>query len=246
MIRLINLTKTYRGFKAVDNLNLEVSSGKVFGFLGPNGAGKTTTIRMMAGVLKPTRGRIILNGYDLATQPSEAKRLVGFIPDRPYLYEKLTGMEFLKFMAGLYRADNGGYPGKMAEELLELFELTSWSDELIESYSHGMKQRLVMCSALLHRPKLIIVDEPMVGLDPKAARLVKDIFKRQAMEGTTVFMSTHSLGVAQEVCEEVAIISQGTIIARGTADELGRRAGAGGDLEETFLRLTQETTSKNE
>jgi ABC-2 type transport system ATP-binding protein len=246
MIRLRNLTKTYRNFKAVDDLNLDVPSGRVFGFLGPNGAGKTTTIRMMAGVLKPTRGRVELNGFDLATEPSEAKRLVGFIPDRPYLYEKLTGMEFLRFMSGLYRMKNGAFSEKRASELLERFELKAWSDELIESYSHGMKQRLVMCSALLHRPKVIIVDEPMVGLDPKAARLVKDIFKQQAEEGTTVFMSTHSLGVAQEVCEEIAIISKGRIIAKGTTDELGRRAGVGGDLEETFLKLTQETAFTDE
>jgi ABC-2 type transport system ATP-binding protein len=246
MIRLINLTKTYRSFKAVDNLNLDVPAGEVFGFLGPNGAGKTTTIRMMAGVLRPTTGTVELNGFDLAVQPAEAKQVVGFIPDRPYLYEKLTGMEFLRFMAGLYRVNSGADSEKRAAALLEQFDLMGWSDELIESYSHGMKQRLVMCAALLPEPKIIIVDEPMVGLDPKAARLVKDIFKQQARDGTTVFMSTHSLGVAQEVCGEIAIISQGRIIARGTADELRQRAGVGGDLEETFLRLTEETTGTHE
>ena len=240
MIKLVDLTKTYRNFKAVDGLSLEVPAGIVFGFLGPNGAGKTTTIRMMAGVLKPTRGRIELNGYDLAARPTEAKRLVGFIPDRPYLYEKLTGMEFLRFIGGLYGMNGGEPPDRKAGELLELFELSDWSNELIESYSHGMKQRLVMCSALLHAPPIIIVDEPMVGLDPKAARLVKNIFRQQAEQGTTVFMSTHSLGVAQEVCDQIAIISKGGIIARGTARELSERAGVFGDLEETFLKLTRE------
>lgn len=246
MVRLIDLTKVYRKFKAVDRLNLDVPPGRVFGFLGPNGAGKTTTIRMMAGVLKPSSGRVELNGYDLAKQPSEAKRSVGFIPDRPFLYEKLTGMEFLRFIAGLYRLNHGASADQRALELLELFELMEWRDELIESYSHGMKQRLVMCSALLHAPKVIVVDEPMVGLDPRAARLVKDIFRDQANHGNTVFMSTHSLGVAQEVCEEIAIIQSGRIIARGTADELQSMAGVDGNLENTFLKLTEETSSTHE
>jgi len=246
MIKLVDLTKVYRGFTAVDHIDLEVPSGRVFGFLGPNGAGKTTTIRMMAGVMKPTEGRIELEGLDLRTHPSEAKGLVGFIPDRPFLYEKLTGMEFLLFMAGLYRLNHGAPSDDRALELLGLFELTDWGDELIESYSHGMKQRLVMCAALLHRPRILIVDEPMVGLDPKAARLVKDIFRSQAAEGTTVFMSTHSLEVAQEVCEEIAIIQSGRIIAKGTAEDLGKQAGLDGTLESVFLKLTQERMSTHE
>lgn len=246
MIKLVDLTKVYRKFKAVDRLNLHVPAGRVFGFLGPNGAGKTTTIRVMAGVMKPTSGRVELNGYDLATRPSEAKQSVGFIPDRPFLYEKLTGMEFLRFMAGLYRLDHEGSADRRALELLDLFELTEWRDELIESYSHGMKQRLVMCSAFLHAPRVIVVDEPMVGLDPRAARLVKDIFRDQAKIGTTVFMSTHSLGVAQELCDEIAIIQAGRIIAQGTADELRAVAGVDGNLENTFLKLTEETSSTHE
>ena len=196
--------------------------------------------------MKPTEGRIELEGFDLRTHPTEAKGLVGFIPDRPFLYEKLTGMEFLRFMGGLYRLNHGTSPDRRALELLELFELTDWRDELIESYSHGMKQRLVMCAALLHRPKVLIVDEPMVGLDPKAARLVKDIFRSQAADGTTVFMSTHSLEVAQEVCEEIAIIQSGRIIARGTADQLRDQAGVDGTLESVFLKLTQERMSTHE
>lgn len=235
----MNLTKLYRGLRAVDNLNLEIKEGVVFGFLGPNGAGKTTTIKMMAGVLKPTSGEVIINGIDVSKEPAEAKRRIGFIPDQPFLYEKLTGLEFLQFVAGLYNLDHSPSLNGHMMELLELFELSHWSDELIESFSHGMKQRLVMCAALLHEPEVIIVDEPMVGLDPRAARLVKDIFKDQAEEGRTIFMSTHSLEVAQEVCQEIAIIQAGKIIATGTAEDLKREAGVDGNLENIFLKLTE-------
>jgi ABC-2 type transport system ATP-binding protein len=239
MIRLINLVKSFKGFRAVDGIDLEVKRGVCFGFLGPNGAGKTTTIKMMAGVLKPTKGRIIINGKDLAKDPSAVKQCVGFIPDRPFLYEKLSGLEFLKFVAGLYGMDRRQSTDIRISELLALFELSEWQEELIESYSHGMKQRLVMCAALLHRPKVLIVDEPMVGLDPKAARLVKDIFRDQASRGTTVFMSTHSLQVAEEVCDEIAIIQAGRIIARGSGEVLRRQAGIDGNLEDIFLKLTE-------
>jgi ABC-2 type transport system ATP-binding protein len=238
MIKLIDLTKLYRGLRAVDHVNLEVRKGIVFGFLGPNGAGKTTTIKMMAGVLKPTEGRILIDGKDLSRKPAEVKRSVGFIPDRPFLYEKLTGLEFLQFVAGLYNLNHSNSIKARILGLLDLFELSLWGDELIESYSHGMKQRLVMCAALLHEPKVIIVDEPMVGLDPKASRLVKDIFRDQADKGTTVFMSTHSLQVAQEVCQEIAIIQAGKIIAIGTAEDLQQQAGVDGNLESVFLKLT--------
>lgn len=239
MIRLIGLTKFYKGLRAVDHIDLEVKEGIIFGFLGPNGAGKTTTIKMMAGVMKPTSGRIIINGMDISRSPTEVKRSIGFIPDRPFLYEKLTGMEFLRFVGGLYCVDHSDSLESRIRELLDLFDLTHWGDELIDSYSHGMKQRLVMCGALLHRPKVLVVDEPMVGLDPRGARLVKDIFKDQADQGTTVFMSTHSLEVAQEVCHEVAIIQAGRIIAIGTADDLKRTAGVDGNLEKIFLKLTE-------
>jgi ABC-2 type transport system ATP-binding protein len=239
MIKLINLTKMYRGLRAVDEINLEVQEGMIYGFLGPNGAGKTTTIKMMAGVLKPTSGQIIINGMDMAKQPSEVKACTGFIPDRPFLYEKLTGSEFLHFIGGLYRLDHHPALTKRVVELLELFELIHWGDELVESYSHGMKQRLIMCAALLHHPKVLIVDEPMVGLDPKGARLVKDIFRQEAAGGTTVFMSTHSLEVAQEVCQEITIIQTGKIIATGTAKDLQKKAGVDGNLENIFLTLTE-------
>jgi len=239
MIKLTNLTKTYKGLRAVDGINLEIEQGVLFGFLGPNGAGKTTTIKMMAGVLKPTSGQVVINGMDISQYPSEVKRCTGFIPDRPFLYEKLTGIEFLHFIEGLYRLNHQPADKKGIPELLELFELSHWGDELIESYSHGMKQRLVMCGALLHKPKVLIVDEPMVGLDPKGARLVKNIFREQAKKGTTIFMSTHSLEVAQEVCEDIAIIQSGQIIARGTAEDLRKLSGVEGSLENIFLKLTE-------
>jgi len=211
----------------------------IFGFLGPNGAGKTTTIKMMAGILMPTEGQIIINGMDISTRPSDVKRCTGFIPDRPFLYEKLTGREFLRFLSGLYQLNHSESRKDQISELLEMFDLTHWGDELIESYSHGMKQRMVMCGALLHKPEVIIVDEPMVGLDPKGARLVKDTFRDLAVKGRTIFMSTHSLEVAQEVCEEVAIIQAGKIIAKGTADDLKRIAGIDDNLENIFLKLTE-------
>ena len=239
MIKLIHLTKTYKELRAVDDLNLEVREGTLFGFLGPNGAGKTTTIKMMAGVLKPTSGSIIINGMDLAQEPEKVKKCIGFIPDRPYLYEKLTGKEFLKFIAGLYDMDHASSLQSRINDLLDLFDMTHWSDELIESYSHGMKQRLVMCSALLPQPKVLIVDEPMVGLDPRGSRLVKDIFMEESRKKTTIFMSTHSLEVAAELCQEIAIIQAGKIIALGSSEELKRAAGVDGSLESVFLKLTE-------
>jgi ABC-2 type transport system ATP-binding protein len=238
-IRLINLTKIYRGFRAVDGIHLDIGQGLVFGFLGPNGAGKTTTIRMMAGVLQPTAGTVIINGMDLARDPVGARRCVGFIPDRPFVYEKLAGVEFLEFIAGLYGLDQNAAWRDRMNELLELFELNHWQHELIDSYSHGMKQRLVMCAALLHRPKVLIVDEPMVGLDPKGAWLVKNIFKEEAAGGTTVFMSTHSLEVAEELCDDIGIVVAGRLIARGALDELRTQAGVDGSLENAFLALTE-------
>jgi ABC-2 type transport system ATP-binding protein len=239
MIRLIHLTKIYRGLRAVDDISLEVRPGTIFGFLGPNGAGKTTTIKMMAGILKPTSGRIMIDGIDLSKDPTAVKKQIGFIPDRPFLYEKLTGVEFLRFVGGLYEMNQKDSLSARIKEVLELFDLVHWGDELIESYSHGMKQRLVMSAALLHRPRVLIVDEPMVGLDPRGARLVKDIFREEARKATTVFMSTHSLEVAQEVCEEIAIIQAGRIIAQGNAEELGKAANVEGSLESIFLKLTE-------
>jgi ABC-2 type transport system ATP-binding protein len=239
MIELIHLTKRYGTLLAVDDLCLEIPAGEIFGCLGPNGAGKTTTIRMMMGLLQPTSGSVRLNGHDLATEAIAAKALCGFVPDRPHVYEKLTGAEFLDFVAGIHGVD----PAVSAERrarLLETFDLTPWADELVESYSHGMKQRLVMSGALIHCPRVLIVDEPMVGMDPKGARLLKQTFRRLGREGVTVFMSTHSLEVAEETCDRIGIINQGHLIALGTVDELRRLAGSHRDsrLEAIFLKLT--------
>jgi ABC-2 type transport system ATP-binding protein len=238
MIRLEQLTKQYGSFTAVDRIDLHVPRGELFGFLGPNGAGKTTTLRMIAGILRPTEGRIWLGGDDLLARPMVAKARLGFIPDRPFVYEKLTGGEFLHFVAGLYGQDGSAVDKRIAE-LLELFELTPWRDELIEAYSHGMRQKLIISSALVHRPELIVVDEPMVGLDPKSARLLKDIFRRFVQRGGTILMSTHTLEVAEAMCDRIAIIQQGRIVARGTMPELRQQTAAGDlSLEDLFLRLT--------
>ncbi|NVL91933.1 MAG: ABC transporter ATP-binding protein [Desulfobacterales bacterium] len=237
MIRFENLTKIYRGIKAVDDLNLQIPRGTIFGFIGPNGAGKTTTIKMMAGVLRPTKGRIYIDGVDIAKEPSKVKRIIGFIPDRPFLYEKLSGLEFLRFKAGLYGMKGDGLDEKLLG-LLNLFELTGWADELIESYSHGMKQRLIIAASMLHEPKVIIVDEPMVGLDPRGAKLVKEIFGEWAGKGATVFLSTHALALAQEVCQQIAIVDRGRIVASGSSEDLRRQAGVEGDLERVFLKIT--------
>ncbi len=238
MLRLEGVTKRYGPFTAVDGVDLSVPRGNVFGFLGPNGAGKTTTIRMIAGVLLPTSGRILIGGDDLGADPEQAKTRIGYIPDRPYLYEKLSGREFLRFVAGLWGKD-----GKAAEEradrLLELFSLSQWQHELIESYSHGMRQKLLISSALLHQPELIVVDEPMVGLDPKSARILKDLFRTYVGNGGTVFLSSHTLEVVEVLCDLIAIIHEGRIIARGTMEELRAQADAGeAHLEEIFLKVT--------
>jgi ABC-2 type transport system ATP-binding protein len=238
VIEVRDLVKTYGPFTAVDGVSLEVAPGEIHGFLGPNGAGKTTTIRMIAGLLQPTAGSVVINGYDLAREPEAAKASLGFIPDRPFLYEKLTAGEFLRFHGGLYGMEGNGIDGRVAE-VLELFELGRWEGELIESFSHGMKQRLVMCAAFLHRPRAVLVDEPMVGLDPRGARLIKQVFRAMSERGVAVLMSTHTLEVAEEMCDRISIIQRGRIIARGTVSELRELAG-GPDEELTpvFLKLT--------
>ena len=238
MIVAENLTKDFHRFRAVDRINLKVSAGEIYGFVGPNGAGKTTTTRMLIGLLKPTAGRIVIAGHDLVKEPVAAKSQVGFIPDRPFLYEKLTGEEFLQFIAGLYNLDGPETEARIPE-LLRFFDLLEWGRELIESYSHGMKQRLVMASAMIHRPKVIIVDEPMVGLDPKGARLLKDVFRRMVKQNhSTIFMSTHTLEIAEQMCDRIGIIQEGKLIAEGTMAELRAQARRQGTLEEIFLSLT--------
>ncbi len=241
MIAVHEVVKRYGTFTAVDRVSLDVPPGEIHGFLGPNGAGKTTTLRMIAGLLKPDAGRIAINGHDLANEPERAKASLGFIPDRPFLYEKLTAGEFLRFHGGLYGLDDrhGATIGARVREMLELFELARWEHELVESFSHGMKQRLVMCAAFLHRPRAVVIDEPMVGLDPRGARLIKDVFRRMSQHGVAILMSTHTLEVAQEMCDRISIIHKGRIIAAGSVTELRALAGGPDDhLTSVFLKLT--------
>ncbi|MDR1308395.1 MAG: ABC transporter ATP-binding protein [Deltaproteobacteria bacterium] len=239
MIKVERVNKNYRKHKAVIDLSLAVPPGEIYGFLGPNGAGKTTTIRMLAGALAPSSGAIHLGGFDLATQPRQAKSILGYIPDRPFLYEKLSGHEFLSFTADLYRMRRAEAEAR-SQELLELFELWDWREELIENYSHGMKQRLIMSGALLPRPKILVVDEPMVGLDPRGAKLVMGIFRSLALEDrVTVFISTHTMSLASRLCDRIGIIQHGRLISEGTEEELRRAVGRGAsDLEDLFLELT--------
>jgi ABC-2 type transport system ATP-binding protein len=241
MITLKNLSKSYGSFTAVNNISLQVPTGGIFAFLGVNGAGKTTTIRMITGILKPTSGSIYLGGYDLLAEPIQAKAITGYIPDRPNLYPKLTGREFLNFICDLYRVD-GKHAEKRIDEVLEEYTLTQWQDELIESYSHGMKQRLATCAALVHDPRVLIVDEPMVGLDPHGARNLKEAFKRYARAGVTIFLSTHSLNVAEELADNLAIIHKGSILTTGTLDDIRELTGKHDEgLEHMFLELTSPT-----
>ena len=238
MITVDNLVKRFGKFTAVDGVSIAVEPGQIHGFLGPNGAGKTTSIRMIAGLLKPDSGRIFVNGRDLAREPEAAKAALGFIPDRPFIHDKLTAGEFLRFHGGLYGMDGGDTETRITE-MLEIFELGRWQHELVESFSHGMKQRLVMSAAFLHRPKAVLVDEPMVGLDPRGARLIKDIFRRMASHGVAILMSTHTLEVAQEMCDLISIILKGKIIAYGTVAEVRAMAGtADEELTAVFLKLT--------
>jgi ABC-2 type transport system ATP-binding protein len=241
LIDLFHLSKNFGSFQAVRDVTLQIPPGEIFGFLGPNGAGKTTTIRMMGGLMKPSSGRVCLDGKDVLRQPEEAKSILGFIPDRPYLYEKLTGLEFLDFIADLHGVKTGNPRQKRIHDLLHFFDLQGWSQELVESYSHGMRQRLAIAAALLHRPKVLIIDEPMVGLDPKGTRLVKGLFRDLSKKGVAIFMSTHTLELAEEVCQRIGIIHEGRVIALGTMEELRVKAKTTDvRLEPLFLKLTGE------
>ncbi|MEW6088980.1 MAG: ABC transporter ATP-binding protein [bacterium] len=239
MIDIVNLSKKFRENPAVCGLSLNVKKGEIFGFIGPNGAGKTTTIKMISGLLMPTAGTIKIDNIDISLNPVDAKKITGLIPDEPFLYEKLTGWEFLYFLGQLYNLDKNTIKNK-GMELLDLFNLTYEADDLIEGYSHGMKQKLVIISALIHEPRVIIVDEPMVGLDPRSSKIVKNIFVTLAKKGVTIFMSTHTLFLAQEICERIGVIYKGKLIALGTFDELKNKAESDNveNLEEIFLKLT--------
>jgi ABC-2 type transport system ATP-binding protein len=238
ILEITDLTKQFGKYKAVDNISLSVKPGEIYGFLGPNGAGKTTTIKMIAGLLRPDRGSIIINGHGLEEQPAICKQETGYIPDRPWLYEKLTGMDFLQFIASLYELEKEKF-NSATQYYLKLFDLDEWQDHLIESYSHGMQQKLIMTSMLMQEQPLLVIDEPMVGLDPKSARLIKEIFKQRAQEGTSIFLSTHSLEIAEELCHRIAIITEGRLRITGDMETLRREAGRkSSDLEDIFLQLT--------
>ena len=241
MIEIHNLTKTFGSFKAVDGLNLKVEPGEIFGFLGPNGAGKTTTVKILSGIMRPTSGRVSVAGYDVALDPLAAKRVMAYIPDEPFVYPKLTGWEFLRFMGDLYSVPQAEQSRRIPQ-LLETFELTAQAGELLESYSHGMKQKLLIASVLLRRPKAVLFDEPTVGLDPKSIRRFKTLLADIAREGAAVFMCTHILDMAEKLCHSVGIIYRGRLVARGSVAEVKKMsAGAAGErsLEDVFLELTE-------
>jgi ABC-2 type transport system ATP-binding protein len=235
MIELHNVTKKFGTFAAVDGVSLRIERGQFFGFLGPNGAGKTTTIKMLTGLYAPTSGSCLVNGFDVQKNPLAAKQSIGYVPDQPFLYEKLTGREFLYFVGGLFRLSKADLRVRI-EEYVDIFETGDFVDKRAEEYSQGMRQRIVLTAALLHDPKVLIVDEPMVGLDPRSARLVKDLLKKRTEQGVTIFMSTHLLEIVEELCDRIAIIQRGRIIHEEFQDFRKRE---NGELEALFLDLTK-------
>jgi ABC-2 type transport system ATP-binding protein len=240
MLELINLQKQFAGFSAVNIGGLTVNKGQLFGFLGPNGAGKTTTIKMIAGLLSPTSGNIYIDGVDVWQKPIESKMKIGYIPDQPFIYDKLTGKEYLYFSGGLYNLSKEFLKNKI-EEITDLLKIGSWIDKRTEEYSQGMKQRIVIASSLLHEPELLIVDEPMIGLDPQSAFDVKRLFEDKVKSGTTIFMSTHSLNVVEEICTSVGIINKGSIIFNDSIDILHKlKNEQKHNFEELFIQLTNE------
>jgi ABC-2 type transport system ATP-binding protein len=240
MLELKNLEKKFGNFVAVNKINLKINKGELFGFLGPNGAGKTTTIKMIVGLLSPTSGNIYLDSTDVWQKPIETKMKIGYIPDQPFVYDKLTGREYLYFSGGLYNLTKDVLKAKIDEQI-ELLKIGSWIAKRTEEYSQGMRQRIVIASAFLHNPDFIIVDEPMIGLDPQSAFLVKRLFEEKAKNGTTIFMSTHSLNVVEEICTHVSIINKGNIIFIDTIDQLHNlKKEKNNNLEELFIQLTNE------
>ncbi len=240
MIKFVNVTRRFGRTVAVNDLSLSVNRGELFAFLGPNGAGKTTTIKMLVGLLRPSGGQIQVAGLDVATHPRQCAQLLGYVPDQPFLYEKLSGREFLEFIAqirGMTREETD----KAISEQADRFELHGFLDDLVETYSHGMRQRTVFAAALLHHPPVLVVDEPMVGLDPKSTRLVKDLLREWARSGGVVFMSIHTLSVAEEIATRIGIIHRGQLLFNGTVDELREQLAAQDEsLENMFLQLTLE------
>ncbi len=240
ILSLDRLTKRFNTFTAVNSITLDICKGEIFGFLGPNGAGKTTTIKMIAGLLKPSSGSLSICSNSIEHDSGRCRQLTGYIPDRPYLYEKLTGREYLHFIASLYSGVMVHSKWQdFADEYLDYFDIYDWRNNLIESYSHGMRQKLIITSILMLDQPLIVVDEPMVGLDPKSGRIVKELFRKKANEGKTIFLSTHSMEIAEELCDRISIISGGNLIATGTVDSLRNEADhQSSNLEDLFLQLT--------
>jgi len=239
MIELRNVTKKFGNFTAVNSLTLQVKAGECFGFLGPNGAGKTTTIKMMAGLFSPTSGEIVINGHDVVKDHLAAKQTIAYVPDQPFLYEKLTGREFLYFVGGLYKVAKG-ILHKRIEELIGHFEIGEWVDKRTEDYSQGMRQRITIAAAMIHDAKTFIIDEPMIGLDPRSAKIVRDTLKAQAQKGVSIFMSTHSLPVAEELCDRIGIIKNGKLVFCDTQDKLQvYKQQYDGKFESVFLELTK-------
>ncbi len=238
-IDIINVSKQYGNKLAVNHMDLSIKKGELFAFLGPNGAGKTTTIKMLCGLLFPSSGSIRICGFDLKTQGDEARRLISYVPDLPFLYEKLTGREFLQFIGDVYGM-NRNLITQRTSEVAKTFRMEEFIDELTERYSHGMRQRTVFASALLHSPEVLIVDEPTVGLDPKSVRQLKDVLRSQADQGKAIFLSSHSLDVVEEVADRIGIISQGKLVACGSLEMLREQSRMGGSLEEVFLKMTEE------
>ncbi|GAB4304493.1 MAG: ABC transporter ATP-binding protein [Myxococcota bacterium] len=245
LLELKEIIKDFGKFRAVNNLNLTIGKGELFGFLGPNGAGKTTTMKIIAGLIRPTSGEVRVDGIDLLKEPIAAKKRMGFVPDSPFIYDKLTGREFLYFIGGVHNLPKKEAE-KRSQELLELFQIDNFADELVENYSHGMRQRLTLAGSFFHRPKLFVIDEPTVGLDPQGARLIKSIFKYITGEmGGSVFMSTHTISDAEALCSRIGIIHKGEIIALGTAEEVIKSLGKGdAHLEEVFIALTDSNEQK--
>lgn len=239
MLQLKNIVKKFGSFTAVDGINLHVEQGELYGFLGPNGAGKTTTIKLIAGIYAPTSGSILINGIDISKNPIKAKLQIGYVPDQPYLYEKLTGREFLYFSGGLYNLNKKTIQHKI-DELVDLLKIENWLDKRTEEYSQGMRQRITIASALLHNPKLLILDEPMVGLDPQSTVLVKKILNQKVSEGASVFVSTHSLSFAEEICSRIGIIKAGAMIYEDKREAIETiKANLNSNFEEVFLELTK-------
>lgn len=239
MLKLTNLAKKFGKFVAVNNINLEINAGDFFGFLGQNGAGKTTTIKMITGLYAPTEGKVHIGEFDIQKNHIEAKRLIGYIPDQPFLYEKLTGREFLYFCGGIYQIDKNKLKNKIDETIYQL-KIDEWIDKRTEEYSQGMKQRIAIASALLHDPSLLVVDEPMIGLDPQSAVVVKNVLKEKAASGVAIFMSTHSLNVAEEICSRIGIIKDGKMIFEDNNEVIEQIIGTDHqNLESLFLHLTK-------